>query len=240
MESLLSRYFVLQLVCLFSLACGALALSLDPWWAAPLFVLVPLVAVGVYDLIQRPTRSCATIRSSATCGSSSRRPPGAAPVHDRGRPRSGAVQPRSARRWSISGPRTSTTPSPSARSKTLPPSATAGSRHSIRPTTLTDHDFRITIGGPDLRATLFGLGVQHLRHELRRGQRQRHHGAQRRRQAWAASPTTPAKARSAPTTADMAATSSGRSPAAISAAARRTAISIRIFSAGRRSTRRSR
>jgi hypothetical protein len=48
--------------------------------------------------------------------------------------------------------------------------------------------------------------VQHLGHELRRAQRQRHPGAQRRRQARAASRTTPARARSASTTACTAAT----------------------------------
>jgi hypothetical protein len=52
--------------------------------------------------------------------------------------------------------------------------------------------------------TLFGQHLQHLGDELRRAQRQRHPGAERRRPA-AASPTTPARARSASTTACTAA-----------------------------------
>ena len=70
------------------------------------------------------------------------------------------------------------------------------------------------------------LGVQHLGHELRLAQRQRHPRPERRRQAAAASATTPARARSRPITARWAATSSGRWPAAISAAAPTTATSI--------------
>ena len=43
--------------------------------------------------------------------------------------------------------------------------------------------FRITIGGDAVREALFGVGIQHLRHELRRARRQRDPRAQRRRPA---------------------------------------------------------
>src|SRR5580698_513854 len=52
MHLLLSRYFVLQLVSLLILAFAGLALAVDPWWAAPLVLLVPLLALGISDLIQ--------------------------------------------------------------------------------------------------------------------------------------------------------------------------------------------
>ncbi len=49
---LFSRYFVMELITALALACGVMAIAIDPWWASPLAVLVPLLAVGVVDLIQ--------------------------------------------------------------------------------------------------------------------------------------------------------------------------------------------
>ena len=46
MAILLSRYFVFQVVCSLVLVVAALALWVNAWWALPLVVLVPLVAVG--------------------------------------------------------------------------------------------------------------------------------------------------------------------------------------------------
>jgi len=52
MRLLLSRFFVFQLVVVLTLVFGALGLWLGAWWAAPLAVLVPLLVLGVVDLIQ--------------------------------------------------------------------------------------------------------------------------------------------------------------------------------------------
>ena len=78
--------------------------------------------------------------------------------------------------------------------------------HSMAPSRLATHDFRVTIGGALLRSALRRQHLQHLGHELRRAQRQRHPGAQRRRAEAATSRTTPVKVPSASTTACTAAT----------------------------------
>ncbi|HKT52928.1 MAG TPA: FMN-binding glutamate synthase family protein, partial [Caulobacteraceae bacterium] len=52
MGLLLSRYFVMELVAALTIAFGALAFALGSWWAIPLIVLIPLLAVGVRDLVQ--------------------------------------------------------------------------------------------------------------------------------------------------------------------------------------------
>jgi len=52
MHLLFSRYFVLQLVALSTLAFAVLALVVNRWWAAPLVVFAPLLALGVMDLLQ--------------------------------------------------------------------------------------------------------------------------------------------------------------------------------------------
>jgi glutamate synthase domain-containing protein 2 len=70
--------------------------------------------------------------------------------------------------------------------------------HSMAPTRLASHDFRITIG-PDVRPALQPCQrVQHFGHELWRAQRQRHPGAERRAPSAAALRTTRAKAPSPP------------------------------------------
>ena len=55
--------------------------------------------------------------------------------------------------------------------------------HSIAPTPVTREPLRITDRRPGLHAALLGLDLQHLGHELRLAQRQRHPRAERRRQA---------------------------------------------------------
>ena len=52
MHLFFSRYFVLQLVALSTLAFAVLALVVNRWWAAPLVVFAPLLALGVMDLLQ--------------------------------------------------------------------------------------------------------------------------------------------------------------------------------------------
>src|SRR5579862_1338473 len=54
MSLVLSRYFVFQLIIVLSLVAAGLGVVLGPWWFAALIVLLPLVGVGVHDLIQRP------------------------------------------------------------------------------------------------------------------------------------------------------------------------------------------
>ena len=54
--------------------------------------------------------------------------------------------------------------------------------HSIAPTVLSHHDFRISVGGCAVHATLQHQFVQCLGHELWRAQCQRHHGVESRRQ----------------------------------------------------------
>jgi glutamate synthase domain-containing protein 2 len=52
MHMILSRYFVLQLIGALTLTFAVLGLLVEPWWAAPLIVLVPLLVLGVVDLLQ--------------------------------------------------------------------------------------------------------------------------------------------------------------------------------------------
>ncbi len=67
--------------------------------------------------------------------------------------------------------------------------------HSMQPTRLADHDFRIVIGAR-LHAALQRQRLQHLGDELRLAVGQRDPGAEQGREARAASRTTPARARS--------------------------------------------
>jgi hypothetical protein len=49
---ILSRYFVLLLITTLTLAFAILGLLIDPWWAAPLLLLAPLLTLGAVDLVQ--------------------------------------------------------------------------------------------------------------------------------------------------------------------------------------------
>jgi glutamate synthase domain-containing protein 2 len=148
MGVLLSRFFVLQLVGLLTLAFAAMAVALDPWWALPLAVLVPLLAVGINDLAQP---SHAILRNYPIIG------------HIRFMLES--IRPE-LRQYIIEDERD---PVPFSRehralvyrrAKNIHDAQPFGTvkdvgavgygwiSHSIRPKTLADHDFRITIGGP--------------------------------------------------------------------------------------------
>jgi glutamate synthase domain-containing protein 2 len=151
MNVLLSRYFVLQLVAALTLAFAAAAFLLGPWWGAPLLVLLPLLVVGVSDLNQR---SHAILRNYPIIG------------HIRFLLES--VRPE-LRQYLIEDERD---PVPFSRehralvyrrAKNVHDAQPFGTvkdvgavgygwiSHSIRPKHLTDHDFRVAIGGPDCR-----------------------------------------------------------------------------------------
>ncbi len=102
--------------------------------------------------------------------------------------------------------------------------------HSVAPKTRADGKLSRRGRRARLRQALFGVGVQHLGDEFRGAQPQRGARAECRAPRRAISPMTPAKAASVPIIARMAATSSGRSAPAISAAAIATAASIRTSS----------
>ena len=130
-----------------------------------------------------------------------RNPAGDAAVFLREREGRHAVLPRHPRDRLSARQDASSTSGRSAPRSTSIATATSGCtirwRRSRRRTT----NFRITIGGPDCTQALFGLGVQHLGDELRLAERQRDPRAQRAARRRAASPTTPARAASAPITA---------------------------------------
>jgi glutamate synthase domain-containing protein 2 len=149
--ALISRYFVLQAIGLLTLLSLALAILVDPWWALPLVVLGPLVVVGVNDLRQRHH---AILRNYPVIG------------HIRFILES--IRPE-LRQYMIEDERD---PVPFSRehralvyrrAKNVHDAQPFGTvkdvnavgygwiSHSMNPRTLTDHDFRITIGGPDCR-----------------------------------------------------------------------------------------
>jgi len=49
---LISRYFIFQTTIVLSLLFAVLAVAVTPWWGLPLVLLVPLLLVGVQDLLQ--------------------------------------------------------------------------------------------------------------------------------------------------------------------------------------------
>ena len=151
MRVLLSRYFVLQLVGGLVLLFSVLALSAGLVWAMPLVVLVPLLAVGVSDLVQP---SHAILRNYPIIG------------HIRFILES--IRPE-LRQYVIEDERD---PVPFSRehrnlvyrrAKNVHDAQAFGTvndvsavgygwiSHSIRPKALIDHDFRVDIGGPDCR-----------------------------------------------------------------------------------------
>jgi len=151
MTILLSRYFVLQLVGVASVACVILALAFGPWWASPLVVLMPLLLVGLSDLTQT---SHAILRNYPLIG------------HIRFILE--AIRPE-LRQYIIEDERD---PLPFSRddralvyrrSKNVRDSQPFGTvldvqgvgygwiSHSIRPKVVTNADFRVTVGGPDCR-----------------------------------------------------------------------------------------
>jgi glutamate synthase domain-containing protein 2 len=151
MGILLSRYFVFQVISALAAVFAGLAFAFNPWWAAPLIVFVPLLAVGVADVIQP---SHAILRNY--------------PIIGHIRFMLEAVRPE-LRQYLIEDERDAVPFSREhralvyRRAKNVLDAQPFGTvkdvgavgygwiSHSIRPKTLTDHDFRVLIGGPDCR-----------------------------------------------------------------------------------------
>ncbi|HEY3799887.1 MAG TPA: FMN-binding glutamate synthase family protein [Caulobacteraceae bacterium] len=148
---LLSRYFVFQVLIVLTIVLIPAAVFVSPWWALALIVLVPLVLVGIADLFQ-PTH--AILRNYPVIG------------HVRFLLES--IRPE-LRQYIIEDERD---PVPFSRdqrtlvyrrAKNVMDSQPFGTvhdvgavgygwiSHSIRPKTITDHDFRISIGGAECR-----------------------------------------------------------------------------------------
>ncbi len=161
--------------------CAAPVAGLDRRWQSLRYLQAPACTT-----CGRPaTPSCATTRSSATCAScwnSSGQKCGS--TSSRATPKPHPSRAPSAR-WSTSAPRASPTTGPSARSSNVAIAGYEWINHSMQPTELVDHDFRIVIGGApnpaaprrDLHAALQRQRVQHLGDELRRAVGQRDPGA---------------------------------------------------------------
>ena len=149
MGMLLSRFFVFQFIGLLAVVFAALAVSVNIWWALPLVLLVPLTTLGVRDLLQP---SHAILRNYPIIG------------HIRFILES--IRPE-LRQYLIEDERD---PVPFSRehralvyrrAKDVHDAQPFGTvkdvgavgygwiSHSVRPKTITDHDFRVTIGGPD-------------------------------------------------------------------------------------------
>jgi glutamate synthase domain-containing protein 2 len=147
----LSRYFVFQLVIVAAAAAAALGAAAGPWWFASEVVLLPLAAVGVFDLVQRRH---AVLRNY--------------PIIGHIRFMLEAVRPE-LRQYLIEDERD---PVPFSRehralvyrrAKNVQDSQPLGTvkdvnavgygwiSHSIRPVGISDPDFRVVIGGPDCR-----------------------------------------------------------------------------------------
>jgi glutamate synthase domain-containing protein 2 len=157
----LSRFFIFQLTCALVAVFAIAAWAVNPWWALPLVALVPLALVGVSDLLQP---SHAILRNYPIIG------------HLRFILES--IRPE-LRQYVIEDERD---PLPFSRehralvyrrAKNVLDSQPFGTvkdvgavgygwiSHSIRPKTIGDHDFRVTIGGPDCRqpysASIFNI-----------------------------------------------------------------------------------
>jgi glutamate synthase domain-containing protein 2 len=151
MGLILSRYFVFQVTVALTLACAWLGFVVGPWWWTPLVVLAPLALVGVHDLVQRRH---AILRNY--------------PIIGHIRFILEAVRPE-LRQYLIEDDRD---PVPYSRdhralvyrrAKNVQDAQPLGTvkdvnavgygwiSHSIRPIVIADHDFRVTIGGPDCR-----------------------------------------------------------------------------------------
>ncbi|HEX7752623.1 MAG TPA: FMN-binding glutamate synthase family protein [Novosphingobium sp.] len=147
----ITRYFVFVFVLALALICGAFTWLFGPWWEIPLLVLVPLVLLGIYDMLQR---SHAVLRNYPLTG------------HIRFLLESVRTE---IRQYFIENETDELPFSLRQRSlvyrraKAVDDSEPFGSvldfespgyswiAHSIRPAKVEDSDFRLTIGGPDCR-----------------------------------------------------------------------------------------
>ena len=146
-----TRFLILGVITLATLFFGLKAIFDGPYWATPLPFLLPLLVLGIYDLIQRKH---AILRNYPIIG------------HFRFLLES--IRPE-IRQYFIEGERDALPYTQEQRAlvykraKNLNDAQPFGTvldtsepgyawmAHSIRPTTITDHDFRIEVGGPDCR-----------------------------------------------------------------------------------------
>ena len=151
MGGLVSRYFVFQSVALLTLVFAGLGLAFSPWWALPLAVLVPLLAVGVADLLQ-PAH--AILRNYPIIGHirfmlESIRPEIRQYFVEEDRD----PLPFSREQRALVYRRAKNVLDAQPFGTVLDPAAVnyGWISHSIRPKSLSSHDFRVVIGGPDCR-----------------------------------------------------------------------------------------
>ncbi|MBV9994048.1 MAG: FMN-binding glutamate synthase family protein, partial [Caulobacteraceae bacterium] len=148
---MVSRYFVFQSVALLTLVFAGLGLAFSPWWALPLAVLVPLLAVGVADLLQ-PAH--AILRNYPIIGHirfmlESIRPEIRQYFVEEDRD----PLPFSREQRALVYRRAKNVLDAQPFGTVLDPAAVnyGWISHSIRPKSLSSHDFRVVIGGPDCR-----------------------------------------------------------------------------------------
>jgi glutamate synthase domain-containing protein 2 len=149
MGVLLSRYFVFQFVVVLTVAFAALAVLLNPWWALPLAVLVPLLVLGVVDQVQT---SHAILRNYPIIGhlrfilESIRPELRQYIIEDERDP---VPFSREHRALVYRRAKNVHDAQPFGTVKDVGAVGYGWVSHSIRARHLTDHDFRITVGGPD-------------------------------------------------------------------------------------------
>ncbi len=147
----ISRYLVLQLAALLTIACLLLAWIVSSWWFWPLTVLAPLLLLGIHDLLQRQHAVLVNY-----------------PIIGHMRFLLESVRPE-IRQYFIEGESDAVPFSQDQRAlvyrraKNINDAQPFGTvmdvnapgyswiSHSMRPTTIADADFRVAIGGPDCR-----------------------------------------------------------------------------------------
>ena len=148
MGLLLSRYFVFELVLAASALFAGLGVFAGLWWAAPLVVLVPLLLLGVFDLLQR---SHAILRNYPIIGHlrfilESIRPELRQYIVEDERDQ--VPFSREQRALVYRRAKGVMDAQPFGTLKDVNAVGYGWIAHSIRPKTLTESDFRLTIGGP--------------------------------------------------------------------------------------------
>jgi len=149
MAVLLTRYAVFQLVALLVLVFAGLGLFLNPWWALPLAALIPLLAIGIHDQVQ-PHH--AILRNYPIIGHlrfmlESIRPEIRQYIIEDDR--DAVPFSREHRALVYRRAKDVHDAQPFGTVKDVGQVGYGWISHSIRPRHLTDHDFRVIVGGPD-------------------------------------------------------------------------------------------
>lgn len=151
MQPAFSRYFVLQLTTALALLAAWLGLAVSPGWWAAFAVLAALLAVGVHDLLQRRH---AILRNYPIIGHIRFILEFVRPelrqylIEDERDP---VPFSREHRTLAYERAKNEQDAQPFGTVKDVNAVGYGWISHSIRPVVITDHDFRITIGGPDCR-----------------------------------------------------------------------------------------